>query len=641
MSVQFGKCNFDGKPVDPKELDEVRPVLAPYGPDGEGSICKDTVGIFFRAFHTTKESRRERQPYVSKSGFVLTWDGRLDNREELIGRLKRGLLEESTDLEIVAAAYESWNTSAFATLVGDWALSIWDTRDRSIILAKDFVGTRHLYYSFEKDQVAWCTILDPLVLFAGHPWQLEEEYIAGWLAFFPATQLTPYVGIHAVPPSCFVRLAKGAERVTKYWDFDPAKRIDYRTDGEYEEHFRQVFRESVRRRLRSDSPILAELSGGMDSSSIVCMADCVIAAGKAATPRLDTVSYYDDSEPNWNERPYFMIVEEQRDRVGWHIDVQFKDEARELQGPKINTSWIPFMEPAKSPAFQFRECLCTNANRVLLSGVGGDEFLGGVPTPIPELTDLAARCRLRDLIRRSMIWALKKRVPWFHLAAESITEFLPQWMQPSKRELRNWKWFCLEFTGRHRTALSGYQNRLKFLGPLPSFQEDLATLQAVQRQLGCLPQSPEPMFEIRYPLLDRNLLEFLFATPPEQLVRPGQRRSLMRRALRRIVPQPVLDRRRKAFAVRYPIKDMQRRWCELMRDDEELALARLGVLRKDRLAQAIQRASLDNSNFLASLSRTLALEEWIRPLSKTRTVIPPGELFHPKHFFEQARSLAS
>ena len=87
MSVQFGKCNFDGKPVDPKDLDEVRPVLAPYGPDGEGYICKDNVGILYRAFHTTKESRREIQPHVSPSGFVLTWDGRLDNREELIGEL--------------------------------------------------------------------------------------------------------------------------------------------------------------------------------------------------------------------------------------------------------------------------------------------------------------------------------------------------------------------------------------------------------------------------------------------------------------------------------------------------------------------------------------------------------------------------
>ena len=86
------------------------------------------------------------------------------------------------------------------------------------------------------------------------------------------------------------------------------------SDAEYEEHFRSVFAQSVRRRLRSDSPILAELSGGMDSSSIVCMADEIISRGQLATPRLDTLSYYDDSEPNWNERPYFSQVEEKRGR---------------------------------------------------------------------------------------------------------------------------------------------------------------------------------------------------------------------------------------------------------------------------------------------------------------------------------------
>src|SRR6202044_2689500 len=102
------------------------------------------------------------------------------------------------------------------------------------------------------------------------------------------------------------------QTVTKYWDFDPAKKIRYRTDVEYEEHFRALFTESVRRRLRSDAPVLAELSGGMDSSSFECVADTIIAAGAADTPRIDTLSYYNDSEPHWDERSYFTKVEEKR-----------------------------------------------------------------------------------------------------------------------------------------------------------------------------------------------------------------------------------------------------------------------------------------------------------------------------------------
>src|SRR5260370_11647860 len=128
MSVQFGKCNFDSKPVDPADLDKVRPVLAPYGPDGEGYICRANLGILYRAFHTTKQSRGEQQPCIAASGAVITWDGRLDNREELIGQRIGDLSGQSSDLKIVAAAYEHWGSNAFARLIGDWALSIWDPR---------------------------------------------------------------------------------------------------------------------------------------------------------------------------------------------------------------------------------------------------------------------------------------------------------------------------------------------------------------------------------------------------------------------------------------------------------------------------------------------------------------------------------
>jgi asparagine synthase (glutamine-hydrolysing) len=309
VSVQFGRWDFDGRLADREHLAKVEEMVAPYGSDGGDAYIKEGVGILYRAFHTTKESRKEIQPLVTPSGAVLTWDGRLDNRAELIRESKGSRDARSTDVSIVAAAYERWGTGCFAKLIGDWALSIWNPSERSLILAKDPVGTRHLYYSLDSDQVSWSSIIDPLVLLGGKDFRLEEEYIAGWLSFFPATHLTPYVGIHSVPPSASVIIRTEKHTVRKYWDFDPGRRIRYRTDAEYEEHFRTVFGESVRRRLRSDSPILAELSGGIDSSSIVCVADTIIDRGAAETPRLDTLSYYDDSEPNWNERPYFTKVD--------------------------------------------------------------------------------------------------------------------------------------------------------------------------------------------------------------------------------------------------------------------------------------------------------------------------------------------
>ena len=247
-------------------------------------ISSDGVSILYRAFHTTKESRRETQPHISASGAVITWDGRLDNRAEFIHLLSDSLSIDSPDVSIVAAAYERWGTDCFAKLIGDWALSIWNPSERSLILAKDPIGTRHLYYSFDNDQVTWSTILDPLVCLREEPSSSTKNTSPAGSHFSrPPISRPTSESIRSRHPVSSVSSAE-RQTVSKYWDFDPGKKIRYRTDAEYEEHFRTVFAKAVQRRLRSDTPVLAELSGGMDSSSIVCMADTIIARGAAETP---------------------------------------------------------------------------------------------------------------------------------------------------------------------------------------------------------------------------------------------------------------------------------------------------------------------------------------------------------------------
>src|SRR5258706_3814228 len=150
MSVQFGRWNFEGQQPSPDYIEKVSATLAPYGPDSNEVYYEGGVKILYRAFHTTKESRRETQPHISPSGAVITWDGRLDNRAELIGALRDSLTINSTDVAIMAAAYEKWGADCFAKLIGDWALSIWNPLNRSLLLAKDPIGTHHLYYSIDK-----------------------------------------------------------------------------------------------------------------------------------------------------------------------------------------------------------------------------------------------------------------------------------------------------------------------------------------------------------------------------------------------------------------------------------------------------------------------------------------------------------
>ena len=643
MSVQFGRWNIDGRPVDHDYLAKAGQILAPYGPDGGDAYIKDNGGILYRAFQTTKKSRVETQPFVTPSGAVLCWDGRLDNREELIRKLQAGLNIGSTDVAMVATAYEAWGTKCFAKLIGDWALSVWEPKNRALTLAKDPIGTRHLYYSSDTESVTWSTILDPLVLLAGKTFALEEEYIAGWLSFFPATHLTPYIGIHSVPPSCFIRLEPGRQATSKYWDFDPAHKIRYRTDGEYEEHFRQVFAQSVRRRLRSDSPVLAELSGGMDSSSIVCMADTIIARGIAETPRLDTISYYDDSEPNWNERPYFTKVEEKRGRAGCHIDVG----NHELFTNQVQTDRFAATPGSSSgrrsePSRQFAACVASQGNRVVLSGTGGDEVTGGVPTPTPELEDLIARAQFRRLAHQLKVWALNKRKPWLQLFFEAARGFFPLTLFGVDKQMRPAPWLNPDFVRRNRAAFQSHESRLKLIGPLPSFQESISTLDALRRQLACTALPSEPPCEKRYPYLDRSLLEFMYAIPREQLVRPGQRRSLMRRALAGIVPEELTNRKRKAYVARSPLVCISMERAGLADLSQHLLSSSLGFLNPMAFSAALQTGQHGKEIPIVLLLRAVGMEFWLRNLRDFGLVaapMDPGDVIPRRN--EKQRSATS
>jgi asparagine synthase (glutamine-hydrolysing) len=627
MGIQFGRWNFDGKPVDRGYLEKIEPILASYGPDDGGSFEGD-ISIHYRAFHSTRESRRERQPHILRSGAIMTWDGRLDNRAELIRKLRDVVPVDATDVYLVGMAYEESGTGSFAMLTGDWALSIWNPRTRALTLAKDPIGTRHLYYSFDKDHVAWCTILDPLVLFAEETFALNEEYVAGWFSFFPATHLTPYVGIHAVPSSSLVMLSPNKHTVKKYWDFDPGREVRYKTDGEYEEHFRTVFADAVRHRLRSDSPVLAELSGGIDSSSIVCMADAIIAKGTADCSRLDTVSYFNNSEPNWNEYPYFTKVEAKRGRAGCHIDVS----SQELLKFSLVSDFAatpPSGAPSTSVSRQLSECLISNKNRIVLSGIGGDEVAGGVPTALPELEDLLARGQFRALAHQLKVWSLNIRKPWFHLFFEAAREFLPSSLVGVPEFRRPAAWLNPDFVKHNRTTLDGYESRLKLIGPLPSFQHNLGTLDALRRQLACSVLPSDPPYDKRYPFLDRAFLEFMFAIPRNQLVRPGQRRSLIRRALVGIVPDEILSRKRKAYLQRSSMTAISAEMASLVEITHRMVSGSLKFVEPEAFCKVLQRVRYGQEIPIIAVMRTLGLENWLRRLQRWRQTNYPLQQEEP------------
>ena len=607
MSVQYGIWNEDGAPVLPEHMEMARAHLRPYGPDEERELRDQTIAFLYCAFHTTAESRSDAQPFLSPCHVTVTWDGRLDNREELGRELGKTPAVAYSDVSVVAAAYERWGAQCFGKLVGDWAAAIWDPARQSLFLARDVIGARSLYYSRQGHRVVWSTIIDPVAQSIAGALTLNEAYLAGWFALLPAAHLTPFSEILTVPPGSYVGFTRGRFQTVKYWEFSPG-RVRYGRDADYEDHFRTLFAQSVKRRLRSDAPVLAELSGGMDSSSIVCMSDYLNERGVDERSSVDTVSYFNDEEPNWNEKPYFLKVEERRGKAGLHIDVSPQRLLQRESGEQRIVLLPGNMR--RSASSELKTWIASHGSRVLLSGTGGDEVTGGVPTPIPELQDLLARAKPTLLAQRLQAWALYQTRPWIHILGETVQGFLnTRVMRPAHRS--HPRWIRREFLCRNSAAFVDGQKRIRLFGALPSFQSNLQAIEGLQRQLSCSSISSAPLLEKRYPFLDRDLLDFLFKIPREQLVRPGQRRSLLRRSLAGIVPDEILNRRRKAYVSRFPMAMMSELAFSSIDRSDDMILSRLGYVDGSKFREAIDQVRRERTAPPMALLRAAGIEEWL------------------------------
>jgi asparagine synthase (glutamine-hydrolysing) len=610
MSVQFGISNFNGAPVASDAIERAERLLTPYAPDGITRIHRESAALLYGSFETALVPSAT-QPYLLPNRDWMLWDGRLDNREELIDR-SHDLDESSSAVEIAAGRYGCSGCEVFSELVGDWAVSVYSEDRREVILARDFIGARPLFYRTDHDSVVWSTVLEPLVFFGSRTLALSEDYFAGWLSSVPASELTPYEGILSVPPSCAIRIRMGNIRIHKYWNFDPGQRVRCRNDQEYEEQFRTVFRRAVRRRLASQAPILAELSGGMDSSSIVCAADALIAQGECQSPGVDTVTYFDAEEPNWDELPYARIVEQKRGRAGTHIDVGSKSFEESPNHDRFRA--VPSSPYTGSSAANcFSRLLSSGGYRVVLSGLGGDEILGGVPTPVPELADLLRSLEVRRFLRQSFAWALVKRKPIVGLWGSVLRQFIPEspfWSRPARIQLT---WLAPNFAARHQRELDFRFRRISITGGHPSFQANLQAVASLRSQLSSMALESSPAYEWRYPYLDRDLMSFCFSIPREQLVRPRERRSLMRRALRDMVPRDILDRRRKAYVSRGLVKVICVEYTRL-RNSGPLHMEEEGIVDSQKLSLAVRSAEQGLDVATVPLLRTLALEGWLRNL---------------------------
>lgn len=618
MSVQGGVFHFDGAPAGSVWLLDASANLREYGPDGEYTYVEGSLGLLYRPFDTTAESRCERQPLVLTDGTLLMWDGRLDNRDELITTLRLSLKSRASDALIVAAAFERCGTKCFHRLIGDWALSICRPNQHTIILARDYIGVKQLFYYLRGDTLLWSSHLAALVR-CGDTFKVCDEYIAGYVAFKPDADLTPYDGIRSVPPGTFVVIRHSHVAHLGFWSFDPGRRTRYKTNAEYQEHYLSLLRQSVGRRLRASAPVLSSLSGGLDSSSMVCIADDLLATGKTEA-RVDTVSYYDRSEPDEDDSYYLTLVERKRGRSGFHIELNRPEDCLPFEYAAFRP--VPGFAVRTEVTGAMSDIIRRGAYRVLLNGTGGDEMNAQALSISVAIADALMRFRLLPAGKDLLAWSHLTRRPLLHLLCEALLEFLPLSIRArfsSRGKLQPW------IKGRFAAK---YYLRARQLEDLPGIwfwrpgPRDAA--QTIMTLSNDLTFSPPSTVDERYPYLDRDLVEFLTSIPFEQLLRPGKRRFLMRQALRCIVPPEILERKSKVSAMRCYSLALQKHWDKVKAALDQPITSDLHYFHSDKLKLDLMAVRNGHCPFhLVRLLKALSLELWLRDVIARGIVAAP------------------
>jgi asparagine synthase (glutamine-hydrolysing) len=608
MSIILGLINFDCRTVEREQLTLLGHGTSRYASGETLFRCNGGVGMALQPYPTHERSQLESGPVIGRLGHMIALDGRLDNHEEL-SRLLSLPENESSDSTIAIESYLRWGEKCFSKLIGDWALALWSPYDRTLYLARDHAGTRSLYYLNQDGQCLWSTYLE--TFFAeGETRALDDDYMARYVASMPIGDMTPYRNIRSVPPAHYAVVKDAHVTIAAHWEWMTKTSIRYSSDADYESHFLSLLNQSVERRTGSGAPVLAQLSGGMDSTTIVCVSDHLRRSQNPEAELVDTISFYDDTEPNWDERPFFSLVEARRGKVGIHISTATMDRSFELPDASSARAVLPGSDKSTvASEEEFHRAISERRYKAILSGIGGDELLGGVPTPLPELADYLTACRPRLLINRTLAWCMVDRTPLWHMLLRTIhfaaSAYRPEQFDPC--QIPPWLARKQGFTFRDRCPTT------RMLGLSPTNIINGRTWWHILETLPHLTPSSGVRYEYRYPFLDRELVDFLFQVPREQLLRPGARRSLMRRALKGIVPEEILQRGRKAFLIRGPLALIRRERKQMEALVENSIAADMGLIDPGMFSSALDEVSAGSSpRWWPSILRTIALEIWLR-----------------------------
>jgi asparagine synthase (glutamine-hydrolysing) len=619
MSIIFGVRKPIGAVASEPELHELALATARYAPDGMDIARCGNVGMGFQAYYTHPRSRLVSGSIGDSQGTLVGFDGRLDNYHDLCNLL--GLAAETaSDAQITLTAFQRWGNESFSRLIGDWAIALWCARDQALYLARDHAGSRGLYFEDKNGTVAWSTYLD--TFFARkRTFELDLDYATLYIANRPTRDLTPYKGVRGVPPAHYIVFQDNKVSAYAHWHWMRRTTVRYKTDGDYEEHLLDVLGPAVARRSETGgAPTIAHLSGGMDSTAIVCMSDSLRHNRDHARGLLDTLSFYDDSEPSLNDRPYFTLVESKRQKPGTHIRLSYRDRTFE---PHDRSKGVYLLPGADSSTIDRERVIARTLDaggyRTILTGMGGDEMLGGVPTGLPELATYLMTGNLTTLVKQGISWCIASRTTLPHLLFETVS-YAFDLCFPSHADKRSVvPWMPAANRVRYANLVKHDVTTSNRIGLQPNSIENGVAWWSI---LGSLPHLDHRILsrnEYCYPLLDRDLVEYLFSLPREQLVRPGQRRSLMRRSLRGIVPVEILERRRKAFQLSAPlatIRSVHSRLTQLLSDP---IIADYGIVDIEAVSAALELVQKGQEiRWWQGLVRVINFELWLRSMTASQ-----------------------
>jgi asparagine synthase (glutamine-hydrolysing) len=629
----------DGRPADERSVAAMLAAIPYRGPDGMRVLVTPEVVLGHARLAVTTEHDVEHQPLVSpRTGCAVVADARLDNRQELISLLA-GCPPSASDADLILRAYETWGLAAPERLLGDFAFAVWDPAAGRLVCARDGAGQRSLYYRQDHRVFAAASELhqllqDPAVPVAPNDQRIREALVPANVHRNEKDRAdTYYTGISSVLAGQMLVVDQRSLRSWQYWRLEPPPELRYKRRADYAEQFRSLLFEAVRARLRTSRPLGAMLSGGLDSTSIVCAAQELFGAGRAVDTGFATLSIvYDGLE--CDERP---LIEATQHKYGFAAHFLAPDLASE--------------SPAEGkPGFRERPTLATSGfdtllreashlgMRTVLTGEIGDACVRGSPLVLDSLLKAG---RLGDFWRYLHAYRALSRDPWRKILALYVVAPLaplsihrrlgvmyerrvharagryavPAWMPDPLREAladRHLEILVAEEGGRQSSSESRHWDLLGLCPP-----------EAMILPAGW------PL-QLARPFADRRLQEFLLAVPPPDKFEPhptapdfyAGSKQLIRRGLAGILPEPVRTRTGQTHFASAVVERIRHQWpalTEWFGPGARSRAAERGYVDRDRFWERLQhlrdgRLGMD----CLHLGYCLSLESWLRSLEQPR-----------------------